>query len=242
MTRQATRGWSAMASAWRMPRGVSIMHQTGRPAGAPAASRTAQARRTASADFDLGQQDGARTRRGHGREVGVAPGRVQAVDPDHELAAAVSRLGGQRVPDRVPTLRLGVGDDRVLEVEDQRVGRELATLLERPRVRARHVEDAAAGADGCLHRRVSSERSHALSRSSPGPVMSAGTGPGPASQTLLRPACRACRPWRPAPRPGGSRRCRSACRRARPRPFPRFGGLLHGFENAPPAHLGFGRG
>ena len=56
MTKQATRGWSAMASAWRMPRGVSIMHQTGRPAGAPAASRTAQARRTASADSTLGSR------------------------------------------------------------------------------------------------------------------------------------------------------------------------------------------
>ena len=53
-----------------------------------------------------------------------------------------------RVRDLLARRRLGVGRDRILEVEDDGVGRQRARLLDRAGVRSRHVEHAAARTDG----------------------------------------------------------------------------------------------
>ena len=71
----------------------------------------------------LGDQDRVRAGRRGGGEVRLAPGRVEGVDADREFAAAIAaaRHGGA---DLLPRRVLGLGRDGVLEVEDQRVGRE----------------------------------------------------------------------------------------------------------------------
>src|SRR5262249_58549380 len=46
-----------------------------------------------------------------------------------------------------PCRRLGVGRDRILEVEDHAIGRRRLRLLQRARVGTRHVQHAAAWAD-----------------------------------------------------------------------------------------------
>ncbi len=62
-----------------------------------------------------------RGRAGRRREVVLAPGRVEGVDADHDLAGAVAALSNGRA-DLLAGRRLGVGRDRVLEIEDQRIG------------------------------------------------------------------------------------------------------------------------
>ena len=71
------------------------------------------------------------------------PWRVDAVDADKHLAIAEA-AGLDRVGDLPAGLLLGVGRDRVLEIEDHAVDREGLGLLQRAGVGARHVEHAAA--------------------------------------------------------------------------------------------------
>jgi hypothetical protein len=75
---------------------------------------------------------------------------VERIDADDQLAAAIA-AGLDRRPDLVARRRLGVGGDRILEVEDQPVGGQGAPLFECAGVRAGHVKHAAAGADRGWH-------------------------------------------------------------------------------------------
>ena len=100
--------------------------------------------------LDLGQEDGVgRAARDHG-EVVRAPGRLERVHAHDELAPAIA-AGREGCGDLSARRGLGVGGDRVLEVEDERVRRQRARLLERARVRARHVQHAAAGPSTLAH-------------------------------------------------------------------------------------------
>src|SRR5262249_39676881 len=65
------------------------------------------------------------------------------IDRDENLAAAEA-AGAHRLAHLPARIRFRVGRDRVLEIEDQRIGRERPRLLDRPRVRSGHVEHAAA--------------------------------------------------------------------------------------------------
>ena len=82
---------------------------------------------------------------GDGREVVVVPLGADAVDPDGQLAVAVL-AGADGGADALAGLRLGVGGDGVLEVEDERVGVDALGLLERALVGAGHVQDGASWA------------------------------------------------------------------------------------------------
>src|SRR5690606_38782719 len=100
----------------------------------------------------LGDDDGVGPGLGDGPQVVVVPGRADPVGPDRQLLRPVlARV--HRCADPVPGLRLGVGGDGVLEVEDQRVGGDRLGLLQRPLVGAGHVEDGAAGAVGLVGHR-----------------------------------------------------------------------------------------
>ena len=101
--------------------------------------------------LDLGQQDRVGTGPRHGAEIGVAPGGVEAVDAHDQLAPGIGVALLQRLEDLLAPVALGVGGDRVLEVEDDAVGRQGAALLQGPGIGARHVQHAAAGADGGGH-------------------------------------------------------------------------------------------
>jgi hypothetical protein len=94
---------------------------------------------------DLRHQD--RVGRGvaSGEKVGGAPGRLQRIDADDDLAAAIAaalHCGA----DLVARPRLLVGRHGIFEVEDQRVGGEGLGLLQRAFVGARHIEHAPARA------------------------------------------------------------------------------------------------
>ena len=82
----------------------------------------------------------------------MAPDRVDRVDPQDELTRRVAASGDRRGDGGAGGL-LGLGRDRVFEIENQRIGRQGARLFEGARVRARHKQDAAAGADRRGHRR-----------------------------------------------------------------------------------------
>src|SRR5204862_3351025 len=81
---------------------------------------------------------------------GLAPRRAASVAADGDLALAVGLAPGGGHDVGAGGL-LGVGRDGVLEVEDQRIGRQAARLLERTGIGARHVEDAAARTNGLRH-------------------------------------------------------------------------------------------
>ena len=85
--------------------------------------------------LDLGQQDGVGPGAGHRGQVGVAPGRIQPVDPDDQLAPGIGVPVFQRRDDALPPLPLGVGRHRVLQVEDQPIGRKLTALFHGTRIR-----------------------------------------------------------------------------------------------------------
>ena len=104
--------------------------------------------------FDLGQQHGVGAGGGEGARVVQSPRRVQRVDARHAFASAVAAglQGGRHLRAR---LWLGVGRDRVLQVQDQHVGIQASGLVERAGVGAGHVERGAAGAGrGGMHRGV----------------------------------------------------------------------------------------
>ena len=142
-----------MASRRRKPNGVSHMAHKGRSAGAPAAFNARQRVQLGRA-FDLGQQHGVGAGGGEGARVVQSPRRVQRVDARHAFAPAVAAglQGGGHLRAR---LWLGVGRDRVLQVQDQHVGIQASGLVERAGVGAGHVERGAAGAGrGGMHRGV----------------------------------------------------------------------------------------
>ena len=84
------------------------------------------------------------------RQIVGKPRRVEAVDADEHLAGAEAASLHRR-RDLRARIRLGVGRHRVLQIEDHAVGRQCARLLDGAGIRARHVEHAAAGADGDGH-------------------------------------------------------------------------------------------
>ena len=96
---------------------------------------------------DLRDQDGVGRSGGRRRQVVGKPRRVEAVGADEHLARTEpSGLdGGHHLLAR---RRLGVGRDRVLQVEDHAVRRKRLGLLQRAGVRPRHIEHAAARTDG----------------------------------------------------------------------------------------------
>ena len=84
-----------------------------------------------------------------GGEIGLAPGGRKPVDADDHLALAEAARG-DRIDNLLPRDLLGVGRDGIFEVEDHRVGGNVARLLHRPGVGAGHVEHRTARPDG-LH-------------------------------------------------------------------------------------------
>ena len=100
--------------------------------------------------FHLGQKNRIGTHGGGGGKIIVAPGRIHGVDADDQFALAIAAfLDG--VPDLVPRHFLGVGGDRVLQVQDQPVGGKGASLFQCPGVGPRHVKDGAARTRGFQH-------------------------------------------------------------------------------------------
>jgi len=92
----------------------------------------------------LGDQNGVGPAQGGGGDVGMEPWGRQSVDPYQHLATAVA-AGAQRRHHQTARLVLGVGSDRVLEIEDQTVGGQGARLFQGTGVGARHVKHGAAG-------------------------------------------------------------------------------------------------
>ena len=86
-------------------------------------------------DYDLGHGD-----------VVDPPGRIEAVDADQHLALA-EPAGRNRLGDLVARHSLGVRRHRILEVENDAVGGQIGRLFQRPRVRSRHEQQAAARTD-----------------------------------------------------------------------------------------------
>ncbi len=82
---------------------------------------------------------------GHG-EIVDPPRRIQRVDADQDLAPAES-AGRDRLRDLVARQRLGVGRHGILEIENDAVGRQDSGLFQRPRIRSRHEQKAAARTD-----------------------------------------------------------------------------------------------
>ncbi len=102
---------------------------------------------------DLGQDHGLHPRAGHGLQVGLAPGGVQAVAAHGHFARAKAALA-QHPHGGGPRLRLGLGRDGVLQVEHHHVARQAARLLHRPGIDHGQVKHAAAafgGAHDSLH-------------------------------------------------------------------------------------------
>ena len=96
---------------------------------------------------DLRHQDRVRPGVRGGVQIVGMPGRVEAVDADEHLAGAEA-AGLHRVDDLLARLLLGLGRDRVLEIEDHAVDRQGARLFDGAGVRSRHVEHAAARTEG----------------------------------------------------------------------------------------------
>ena len=97
--------------------------------------------------FDLGHQDGVGARPRDGRNVGLAPRGAESIAANDNLALAVGLALRRQYDVRARGL-LGVRRDRILEVEDQGVGRQGPCLLQRARVGARHIEHTAARTNG----------------------------------------------------------------------------------------------
>ena len=99
---------------------------------------------------NLGNEDGIRLRAAERGEVGGAPRRVEGIDAHHELTPTITP-GSNRRRDLGPGDLLGLGRDRVFEIEDERIGGKRPCLLQRPRIRAWEVKEAAAQPDhGCV--------------------------------------------------------------------------------------------
>jgi len=95
---------------------------------------------------NLGHQNAVGFRGARHRHIVAPPWRVQAVGPDPDLALAKA-LGRDYLRDLLARLGLGVGRHRIFEIQDQAIGGEGPRLFQRPRVRSRHEQQAAARAD-----------------------------------------------------------------------------------------------
>ena len=84
---------------------------------------------------------------GGGRQVVGVPGRIDAVDANEHLARAET-AGLDRGGDLSARRLLGVGRDRILEVENDAVGGKSFRFLQGAGIGARHVKHAAARANG----------------------------------------------------------------------------------------------
>ena len=98
---------------------------------------------------------------GRRAQVVHAPGGLDGVDADDELAPPVAAALHGRA-DVVARRDLAFGRDGIFQVEDQRVGRKRLRLFQRALVGARHVEHAAARTDG--HPRLPSCAAHNSAR------------------------------------------------------------------------------
>jgi hypothetical protein len=141
---------AAMAPAFSMASGVSIIAQTAVRSGAPAFAMAAAGGDRGPRPAHLGQEDDVGAGRRERLQVLGAPGRVEAVEPHHHLARAEAALA-HRLRHLAAGDLLGVGRHRVLEVEDHDVGGQRAGLFQRAGVGAGHVEDGAAGTDAVRH-------------------------------------------------------------------------------------------
>jgi len=100
-----------------------------------------------AAGVDLGHQDRVRPGGGGGGQVRGPPGGVEAVGADDHLPPAEApRLdGGHGLR---PGQVLGIGGDGILQVQNHRIAGQGPGLVDGLLVGGRHVEDAAAGAEG----------------------------------------------------------------------------------------------
>ena len=89
--------------------------------------------------LDLRGEHRVRAAAGNGRHVGAAPRRGQRIDTHDELTRAVATLPDRR-DNLFPREILRIRGDRVLEIEDQPIGRQRARLVECACIGARHVE------------------------------------------------------------------------------------------------------
>ena len=92
-------------------------------------------------------QHGVGLGRDGGFDVVDPPAGIEAVDPHHHFAVA-EPAALQRFDDRLARGRLGVGSDGILQIENEAVGRQFARLLQRTRIRSRHVKHATPRPDG----------------------------------------------------------------------------------------------
>ena len=91
---------------------------------------------------DLRKENGVRAGGGGDDKIVRPPGRVRPIDADDDLTSAEIALDRR---DHLGARHfLGVGRDRIFQIEDQRVGRQCRGLGERLGVGAGHVEGAAA--------------------------------------------------------------------------------------------------
>ena len=140
---------AAMATAARTPHGVSTMHQSPRTRGA-VSGEVSRAATTAAGDSTLGRSTRG-AERARGGQIVPPPRGVEPVDPHHHLAPPVA-ASTRRGDCHRPRGGLGVGCDRVLQVEDEDVRGKRPRLVERPCIRGGHEERAPAGDD---HRELS---------------------------------------------------------------------------------------
>ncbi len=96
---------------------------------------------------DFRDENGVRPGGDGGPDVAHAPGRIERVHTDRDFALAIT-AELDRATNLGAGLFLGVGRDRVFEIEDQRIGRDFLRFFKRAAIRAGHVENAAARAGG----------------------------------------------------------------------------------------------
>ena len=99
---------------------------------------------------DLGQQDRIRSRLAERAGILQPPFRGQRVDPHDPRALAIAALP-QRRDQRLARLGLGVGGHRILQVEYDRIGRQLPRLFERALLRAGDIKHRTIGVGGAGH-------------------------------------------------------------------------------------------
>ena len=102
------------------------------------------------ARFDVREEDRIRADARHRLHVLQAPRRVEVVHADHDLAPSVAP--GQHRLDHIPArLLFQLHEDRVAQVQDDRVNLERARLVQIARAAPRHIEHRASGAERGIH-------------------------------------------------------------------------------------------
>ena len=96
---------------------------------------------------NLGHQDAVGLGLGRGGEIVEPPLGVQRIDA-HDHFARAKAAGRDDVRDLPAGGRLGIGRDRVLQIEDHRVAGQGLRLLQRARIGTGHVKHAAARTGG----------------------------------------------------------------------------------------------